>query len=485
MDPVADILARAAATLAASDDLDASVGALLEVAAESLGSSFAAVTLQDPDRAGLQVAVAFGADAAARDEFETAYVGPDGPVAQTAADRVARMGEDLIHLPLAVTRGGIDQLVGVLTIGRAGDAEPDDDERTTLGALAALIAVAIDRARLGSMIAERSEWFERMAHTDPLTGLANERTFGRILELELARAGRQGGEVSLALFDVDDLTAINETVGHAAGDDVLRAVAAVLAELVRLVDTVARIGGDEFVLVAPGSAGIDRRPARPRRDRRAAAGRGVARSRSRPGSPASRSMAGPPRTSVPRPTRRSATPGPPAAGRSRHHRHPPPRADRRTANASAGARSGRPGGDPAGDHRWRGARPTRRRLEGQRDRHPGSTGRRRRRERPEPLGVGRERADRDRRGRICADHPRLVDLAARRRGEAAHRELHLAIGATPRRCRSGRRRHRGRGSPPGRRSSRPGRGPRRRLRHTPGRSRGPGEVRRSRRRGPR
>ena len=45
MDPVADILARAAATLAASDDLDASVGALLEVAAESLGSSFAAVTL--------------------------------------------------------------------------------------------------------------------------------------------------------------------------------------------------------------------------------------------------------------------------------------------------------------------------------------------------------------------------------------------------------------------------------------------------------
>ena len=144
----------------------------------------------------------------------------------------------------------------MLTIGRAGDAEPDDDERTTLGALAALIAVAVDRARLGSMIAERSEWFERMAHTDPLTGLANERTFGRILELELARAGRQGGEVSLALFDVDDLTAINETVGHSAGDDVLRAVAAVLAESVRLVDTVARIGGDEFVLVAPGSAGV-------------------------------------------------------------------------------------------------------------------------------------------------------------------------------------------------------------------------------------
>ena len=95
-----------------------------------------------------------------------------------------------------------------------------------------------------------------MAHTDPLTGLANERTVGRILELELARAGRQGSEVSLAMFDVDDFRATNREGGNEAGDDVLRRVAAVLAESVRLVDTVGRIGGDEFVLVAPGSAGM-------------------------------------------------------------------------------------------------------------------------------------------------------------------------------------------------------------------------------------
>jgi diguanylate cyclase (GGDEF)-like protein len=94
-----------------------------------------------------------------------------------------------------------------------------------------------------------------MAHTDPLTGLANERTVSRILELELARAGRQGSELSLAMFDVDGFRATNEQGGHVAGDEVLRQVAAVLAESVRLVDTVGRIGGDEFVLVAPGSAG--------------------------------------------------------------------------------------------------------------------------------------------------------------------------------------------------------------------------------------
>jgi diguanylate cyclase (GGDEF)-like protein len=256
MDRLADLLARAATTLAAGDDLDASVGQLLEIAAESVGSPFAAVTLQDPDRAELQVAVTFGAGSEVRADLETAVASPASPVATTAADRVARLGDGFIHLPLTVGRGGIDQLVGVLSLARDGDAEPEDEERTTLGAFAALISVAIDRARVGSMVAERSEWFERMAHTDPLTGLANERTFSRILELELARAGRQGGEVSLAVFDVDDLTALNDAAGPGAGDDVLRSVAAVLAESVRLVDTVARIGGDEFVLVAPGAAGM-------------------------------------------------------------------------------------------------------------------------------------------------------------------------------------------------------------------------------------
>ena len=94
-----------------------------------------------------------------------------------------------------------------------------------------------------------------MAHTDPLTGLANERTVGRSSSSSWPGPDGQGSEVSLAMFDVDDFRATNRDGGNEAGDDVLRQVAAVLAESVRLVDTVGRIGGDEFVLVAPGSAG--------------------------------------------------------------------------------------------------------------------------------------------------------------------------------------------------------------------------------------
>jgi diguanylate cyclase (GGDEF)-like protein len=76
-----------------------------------------------------------------------------------------------------------------------------------------------------------------------------------MLELEIARATRQESQVSVVLFDIDGFAGINERGGAQAGDDVLRHVAAALADQVRLVDTVARFGPDEFGLIAPGGSG--------------------------------------------------------------------------------------------------------------------------------------------------------------------------------------------------------------------------------------
>jgi diguanylate cyclase (GGDEF)-like protein len=90
-----------------------------------------------------------------------------------------------------------------------------------------------------------------MAERDPLTGLFNRRSF----DAALARAAADGGPAALVLFDFDDFKAVNDDHGHPTGDAVLRAVAGACAQVVRDGDCLARIGGDEFAIVAAGAAG--------------------------------------------------------------------------------------------------------------------------------------------------------------------------------------------------------------------------------------
>lgn len=96
---------------------------------------------------------------------------------------------------------------------------------------------------------ERAERAEVLALTDALTGLANRRAFTSRLEEELARAGRHGSHLALVLIDVDDFKAINDGNGHAAGDEVLAVLGAVLSGDARSEDVAARLGGDEFALL--------------------------------------------------------------------------------------------------------------------------------------------------------------------------------------------------------------------------------------------
>jgi diguanylate cyclase (GGDEF)-like protein len=228
----------AAIRAATSDDLDLALAGILDAALAGSGAAAGAILFADPDRAEPQLAASVGMD---EGEAQALTATPDAAGVSST--------------PLVIGRGGVETSLGTLVLRWADGGSPTDEDRKVLDSLAALAALAADRARHASNAAERSEWFERMAHTDPLTGIANERTVARVLELELARAGRQGGEVALALFDIDDFRSANASDGRAA-DDILRRVAAVLSESVRLVDTVGRIGGDEFVLIAPGAAGV-------------------------------------------------------------------------------------------------------------------------------------------------------------------------------------------------------------------------------------
>jgi diguanylate cyclase (GGDEF)-like protein len=89
------------------------------------------------------------------------------------------------------------------------------------------------------------------ARTDSLTGLGNHRSLLELGTREWARAQRHDTPMTLAYMDVDGFKAVNDTLGHAAGDDLLIRIARVLAASVRDIDIVARLGGDEFVLVLP------------------------------------------------------------------------------------------------------------------------------------------------------------------------------------------------------------------------------------------
>jgi diguanylate cyclase (GGDEF)-like protein len=90
-----------------------------------------------------------------------------------------------------------------------------------------------------------------LARTDYLTGAFNGRSFGETAATEIARAHRHAHPFSVAYVDIDDFKQVNDRQGHSAGDRLLKTVADALSRNVRGVDTVARIGGDEFAVLMP------------------------------------------------------------------------------------------------------------------------------------------------------------------------------------------------------------------------------------------
>lgn len=138
-----------------------------------------------------------------------------------------------------------DACVAVFALGRQSVLGFNAEDLTVLEEVGRLLAISIERVR----VFEEAEY---RARHDMLTGLPNYRYFQeqfRALDAELP----EGAAMALLWIDMDELKPINDTLGHAAGDEVIRRVGAALRDACRSTDFVARVGGDEFVVLMPGA----------------------------------------------------------------------------------------------------------------------------------------------------------------------------------------------------------------------------------------
>jgi diguanylate cyclase (GGDEF)-like protein len=142
------------------------------------------------------------------------------------------------------------------------DSEPTALSATELDGLSALASElerhlegALPGMRQGSLSITATidvETLERLAVTDPLTGLANRRGGERSVASEISRARRQKTSLSCIFIDIDHFKRINDTFGHQAGDRLLRDLSDLLRRTLRAYDILIRWGGEEFLLILPG-----------------------------------------------------------------------------------------------------------------------------------------------------------------------------------------------------------------------------------------
>lgn len=145
-------------------------------------------------------------------------------------------------------RSSQGRVLGTFAIYRRFPSAPTAAEIECIEGAANMAAIALEH---GEALAE----LERQARTDYLTGLDNRRSFWAKGETELARTERYGGELSLLMLDVDHFKHVNDAYGHKVGDRVLQALADTCRAVLREVDGVGRLGGEEFGVLLPETSG--------------------------------------------------------------------------------------------------------------------------------------------------------------------------------------------------------------------------------------
>jgi diguanylate cyclase (GGDEF)-like protein len=157
----------------------------------------------------------------------------------------------VIHSGLAVpVRGEADAIGFVAVYSRSPSHRFEDETIRELEELAKRAGPAIENAR-------RFREARQLADLDSLTGLHNRRYFHETLAREVARAHRYGRQLALIVLDLDDFKAINDRIGHLAGDAVLAEIAERVRDVVRSADIPCRVGGDEFAVILPESTASD------------------------------------------------------------------------------------------------------------------------------------------------------------------------------------------------------------------------------------
>jgi diguanylate cyclase (GGDEF)-like protein len=180
-------------------------------------------------------------------------LGTLGLTALLAARLAHSVGAPVARLVEAVRRMAAGDL-DVQVSGHAGSPELTELQRG-FNSMARSIATAHK-----TMQAKIDEATARLAHQalhDPLTALPNRRAFEQALEEAVASSRRAGDRAALCFIDLDNFKPVNDTGGHAAGDELLRRVARLIRERLREQDLVCRIGGDEFALILRGCSSAD------------------------------------------------------------------------------------------------------------------------------------------------------------------------------------------------------------------------------------